>query len=189
MSLFTPGKGPLRSPRFVPTRQAIGGNINRFTVANFGLPGSDSVLRGMNFGTSQGPSGSSFGPVMVYGFARDNAVGRTSPPSGFMPYVGYIFFEWSVNPGANTLTVSVLQPQNSAPFPTMVAKANSDIGLLADVTGTSPGSTDWSDISITIVAVSAGAVDVELHNNLHGLFDPTNLSQIVPAPCWWDDLR
>jgi len=156
---------------------------------SFGAAGSDGVTQGINLGPLGGTSGTTLGPNMVYGLAQDNTQGSPAPPSLYMPWVGYFGIRWGVQLGTQSLIVAVMQPANLAPYPSLVVKANKLVGVMSDVTFTSTGSTTWIDITASITATAPGALWVELHNNLHGSYDPTSLSQVAASPCWWDNIR
>jgi hypothetical protein len=87
----------------------------------------------------------------------------------------------------------VKQPANVTPYPTMVVKANSTIGVAADVSGASPGGAGWVTIGpLTVNPSSDGPVWVEIRNNCQK-YDPTgsvNSSNILPwMPCYFDHLQ
>lgn len=83
--------------------------------------------------------------------------------------------------GDNTITVDVMQAANASPRPTMVLKANTEVGVNTDQTGTAGSGTGWVTITVPITATAEGVLQVELHNNL--------ARQYGTAPCYWDNLN
>lgn len=112
--------------------------------------------------------------------AKDTSEGNPQP-SLRMDALGSFRFRWQVLAGARTIQIQCKQAINLSPRPTMVIKANSDIGVNADVTVTAGSGAGYVTIGPeTINPVSDGALWVELHNNLD--------YQIAVAPCYWDNL-
>lgn len=90
-------------------------------------------------------------------------------------------FRWVVASGNRTIEISVKQPVNLTPYPTLTVKANPDIGVNSDVTETSPGGAGYVTIGpASISPSSAGAVWVELKANYDG--------QYGTSPCYWKDV-
>lgn len=126
-------------------------------------------------------SGDAGGNEAVMG-AKDTTEGSPSQPSLRMDGQGKFRFRWHVASGARTIQVSCKQAINTSPRPTLVVKANPDIGVNADVTETAGAGTGWVTIGpATINPTSAGAVWVELWCNYSG--------QIRITPCYWDHIQ
>lgn len=134
-------------------------------------------LKGVNLG---GPTSwlgeGSFTRLLQSGASENTSVGYLAPPSLQLSVPGFWRFRWTVAAGTHTVSCYVMQTANLAPFPTMVVKSNSAIGVGSDVTVTSPGGTGWVLMGpATITPTSEGVVWVELHNNL-------NLSNVLWNP-------
>jgi hypothetical protein len=79
-------------------------------------------------------------------------------------------FRWIVAAGARTLSIKVKQQDISEARPTLIVKANPDIGVNADVTETAPAGDGWVTIGPAAITPSSdGAVWVEIWNNVDGL--------------------
>jgi hypothetical protein len=105
--------------------------------------------------------------------------GNPSQPSMNMPTHGMFKFRWTVSAGTKTIQCSVKQPDNGSPRPSLVVKANTDIGVNSDVTVTAAAGIGWVTLGpATISPSSLGAVWVELHNNYDALY----------SPCYWDNI-
>ena len=157
--------------------------------SNFSGPAVVGALQGICLGGPSGPRNSSLGRHLQSGVRRSDTEGTPSAPSLVIGQPGFWRFRWSVTSGLHTISISVKQPSNATPYPTMTIKANPDIGVAADVVGTSPGGAGWVTIGpINVTPTSAGVLWVELANNDTGTFDPTNGSFLPSAPCYWDNL-
>jgi hypothetical protein len=78
-------------------------------------------------------------------------------------------FRWAVRVGVNNIQVNCKQEVNGSPRPSMIVKANPDVGLNSDTTASAGSSTGWVVIGpITVTATAVGPVWVELHNNYQG---------------------
>ena len=127
------------------------------------------AIRSFLFGSSEAVLG-----------ARDNTEGNPAQPSLRMDSRGVFRMRWKVLPGTRTITVSVKQAVNLSPRPTIVVRANPDIGVNSDVTETAPGGASWVTIGpATVTPSSAGVLAVELRANYDG--------QYQQAPCYWDN--
>lgn len=140
-------------------------------MADLGAIGIDGNLVEPNSGLT--PSHTLKGAVCVDGIyqalgGKDTVEGDPAQPSLRLS-AGYWAFRWTVLTGTRTISVKVKQPANLSPRPTLVVKANPEIGVNADATGTAAAGTGWVTIGpVTITPTSDGAVWVELHNNIDG---------------------
>jgi hypothetical protein len=133
--------------------------------------GSIAVLQGINIGGQMGPITGNTLPLQAL-VARSDSQGTPSSPSIVLYGPTYWRFRWTIRVGTQTLRVSCLQAGNESPRPTMVIKANTDVGLNADVSGSAPSSTGWVVIGpLSVTANATGAVFVEFHNNYIGGYD------------------
>lgn len=140
------------------------------------------ALKGINLGA--GPA--SWDGTATFGrFLQAGASQNTSPPAGgsssgmalTLALPGFWRFRWTVQPGTRTITVQVYQSANISPYPSVIVKANTSIGVSSDVTGTSAGGTGWVSIGpITVTPTSEGVLWVQLWNNLH----------LAQSPCYFD---
>jgi hypothetical protein len=118
------------------------------------------------------------GRYMVLG-KRDDAEGTADAPSLKMNNRGEFRFRWRVASGSRTVTVSVKQPINLSPRPTLTVKANPEIGVNADVSSTAPSGAGWVAIGpVSVSPTSAGVLFVVLNARYDSQLDP----------CWWDQI-
>ncbi len=113
--------------------------------------------------------------------SRDAVIGNSLPPSLRLDSLGSWRFRWTVAVGTRTMSVFVKQAVNLSPRPTLIVKANPEIGVNSDVTVTAGSGSGFVLLGpATINPTVAGAVWVELHNNYDG--------QTGGAPCYFDDI-
>lgn len=113
---------------------------------------------------------------------RDNAEGFSSQPSLRLDARGVYSFLWAMTAGARALSISVKQAANADPRPSVVIRANPEIGINADITTVAGSGTGWVTIGpIAVNPAQAGCVRVELRNNYNAM--------IFTAPCYWDNLQ
>lgn len=102
----------------------------------------------------------------VAGLSKETTEGSPSQPSLKLNRHGMFRFRWTVNAGSRGISVSVKQAANVSPRPTLVVRANPEIGVNSDVTETAGSGTGWVTIGPASISPSSrGAVWVELHNN------------------------
>lgn len=86
---------------------------------------------------------------------------------------------WPVVSGARTLSIDVKQAINVSPRPRVTIKANLDIGVAADVTGSAGSSAVFTTIGpLSVTPSSSGVLEVWLEN----LYDGGDY------PAYWDNL-
>lgn len=134
---------------------------------NKGEAGSWGVLKGIQFPAPMHISGTAtFGRSLQIGVAENFVEGSPTTPSLELKIPGFWRFRWVVQPGARTVTVLTKQVANVTPYPSMIVKANSVVGLGADLTVSGTGGTGWSTCGpASFTCTAAGVVWVELHNN------------------------
>lgn len=110
------------------------------------------------------------------GARRDNTEGTPSPPCLALDFWGFWRFRWAVGPGNRSITVFAKQVSNTTTRPSIRLKANTDVGLNADVDAVMGSSTGWISSTASFMATGTGAIWVELHNNSLG----------VPDTCFFD---
>jgi hypothetical protein len=148
------------------------------SVSGFDMTGPTSVTGGAQGGW----------PLQI-GVGRSDTEGFPSPPSILLEQPGVWRFRWQLNPGSQTISCYTKQEANSAPYPSMVVKANPSIGVNVDVSASAPSGTGWKKIGpITIVATSPGVVWVELCANYAGQ-DASSANPLGPwYPCYFDNI-
>lgn len=115
-------------------------------------------LRSVNMGGGQRID------YLTYGAGRNNAEGDPTQPSLELKYPSVFTFRWVAKAGARTIQVNVKQACNLSPRPIVTVKANPDIGVNADVSGTAAAGTGWVTISVNVSPTSDGVVLVELES-------------------------
>jgi hypothetical protein len=141
--------------------------------------GSIGALQGISLGGPTSLLGDgSFGRHLQVGIFKETTIGNPTQPSMREDIPGFFRFRWGVLIGTRSIQINVMQPANSTPRPTMTVKANSAVGLAADLAGTAGASTGWVVIGpLSFVCTAAGYVWVELRNNYYGQYN---------SPCYWD---
>lgn len=137
--------------------------------SQIGSPGVAGALQGLDMGGALDWLGNaSMGRVLQVACYRDNSDGvPAGMPSLRLDNWGFWRFFLGVSPGTVTVTVWAKQVANQTPYPSVVLKKNTAIGLAVDTTFPSPGGNDWQAITASFVATASGVVVVELHNNLN----------------------
>jgi hypothetical protein len=153
-----------------------------------GVPTAEGI-RGIALFDMTGPDKSSFGWQLQVGVKKSTTEGYPANPSILLGQPGAWRFRWQVQTGTQTISCYCKQAINASPFPSMVARADSSLGLAADVTGTSGGGAGWVKIGPISVTVSGpGVLWVELRANYKGM----NASSANPLgpwyPCYFDDI-
>lgn len=143
--------------------------------------GMAGAAKGIALGGSLGWStaGMTFGRVMQVGAIRDDTEGNPGTPSLKLTYPGFWRFRWVVRAGSRSIQVNVKQADNRSPYPSLIVKANSDVGVSSDLTTTSTGGAGWVVVGpLTFTATATGLLWVELWNN----------TTYEPAPCFFDHI-
>jgi hypothetical protein len=103
------------------------------------------------------------GDARMFRGQKSTSDGDPAQPSLEMTVAGKFRFRWRVASGTRTISVKVKNPTGLSPYPILRVKANPDIGVNSDVTGTAIGGTGWQTIGpVTITPSADGAVWVEL---------------------------
>jgi hypothetical protein len=107
------------------------------------------------------------GNILRTGINRDDAEGSPSSPCLRIDTPNFWRFRWGVTAGTRTISISAKQVSNVAgKRPSLIIKANPDIGIAADVAASAPLSTDWVTIGpISVAPTRAGVLWVELWND------------------------
>ena len=135
------------------------------------------ALQGVSIGGMTSIHGDTFDRHLKTGVREELVDGYPSAPCLALDYPGMWRFRWQVQPGLQTISCYAKQASNVAgKRPSMRVKANSALGLAADVAGSAGSSTGWVKISSLSVTVSAaGVLWVELWNNDTDTFYSTAL--------------
>lgn len=143
------------------------------TIDHRSLPPTTSsisnYLQGVSIGGPTSMKGDdSYIRHLQYGITKSISEGNPSTPSLQLIQVSMWKFRWVVKPGFRRVSVRVKQAYvYSGQRPTMTIKANSTVGLSADVVATASESTDWVTIGpVSFTATGTDVVFVELRNNL-----------------------
>ena len=106
------------------------------------------------------------GKHLQYGVSKNTTDGSPNAPSLQLDYPGSWRFRWTIK--GPTRTVSVLAKQNSTGSyrPSMVVRANKDIGINNDLSASAADGSGWTLIGpISVTPTGTGSLWVELHNN------------------------
>lgn len=155
--------------------------FNRMVSGKTGHSGSIGALKGISVGGPTTWDGTgTFGRHLNPGISRAAAVGNPTAPSLAVAGPGFWRFRWALATGTHSVSFLVLQASGLSPRPSMVIKSNSDIGIVSDVTLTASVGTGWTVVGPVSVTVSSNGVTwVELHNNLHDIYDTAYFDHIV----------
>lgn len=118
----------------------------------------------------------SLGREFQTGVTEDLTEGFPAPPSLRFEWWAFWRFRWLVSAGTMSMTLYCKQPLNQNPRPSVVLKANTAVGLVADTAFVAASGPDWTAIPVSFVATASGVIWVELWNNLNSQFS---------APCWF----
>jgi hypothetical protein len=135
-------------------------------------------MKGINIGGPVSWDGAgSYGRPLQFGMLESLTFGNPAPSLN-LSFPGFWRFRWTLQPGVRTVQVQCLQ-NNFAPYPSMILKANSAIGIPSDVTATAVSGGTWVTIGpISVTASAEGVVWVQLWNNL----------QLSNTPCYFDNI-
>lgn len=160
-------------------KAGLAAQFGAVTKSSISSLASIGVLQGLvlSSGTSLLSDGT-FGRHMQVGALKNDTEGNPTFPSLQLDIPGFWRFRWVVKPGVRSIQINAKQAANGTPRPTMVVKANSAVGLAADLTGTAGSSTGWVVIGpLSFTCTVIGVVWVELHNNYYGQYN---------TPCYFD---
>lgn len=138
-------------------------------MANLGSIGVDSSQA--RLGQPQGPPGPAntriMGELYLFGLSKDAVDGNPSPPCQKVLGPHRRAFLWPVAAGARTISVDVkYSPDNGAgQRPRLVIRANSEVGLAADISTEAPSDAGGTWVTIGPVSVTPsgiGVLEVEL---------------------------
>jgi hypothetical protein len=120
---------------------------------------------------------------MQVGILRNNTEGNPAPPCLEIAQPGMWRFKWSIKIGQRRISVRTKQvayyPNQR---PSIVIKANPDIGIPSDIIVTADVSTDWVTIGpVVFTATAIGMTYVELRNNLAGELSSAYFDHIVAS--------
>lgn len=141
----------------------------------YGVHPSGSIIgitRGLNLGGPTTTDGNdTFGlRNYVFGMSKDTTnEGSPSAPCIRLEYPGTFWrFRWVVKPGQRRIALRVKQVKTyTGQRPTLIVKANSNVGLTSDQVAVAPEGIDWVVLGpIIFTSTGTDMVYVEVHNNL-----------------------
>lgn len=143
-------------------------------------PGIIAAVKGISMGGLSSYNSETFERHFSLKIGRSDSQGDPSTPSLVVPQPGYWRFQWGIRAGTHTLSIRTKQVLNNASRPSVVVKANPDIGINSDVIATAPSSATWVQIGpLSVTATGDGAVWVELHNNCTDFYDDCFFDHLV----------
>jgi hypothetical protein len=168
----------------------VNGNTSGLFFSPMGRPSrnpmSSSVvgfLRGISFGGLSTMYGNDTGGIKDFqvGMKKNTTEGSPATPSLELSIPGMFRFRWSLTVGSRSVSIRVKQADLVATQrPTLVIRANSDVGVNSDLTATAAAGSDWTTIGpITFSATAVGMVWVEVYNNLQVLNTSAYFDHIV----------
>jgi hypothetical protein len=156
-----------------------------FTMSVNTKTGTQAVVgacRGINMGGPTSYLGDgTFGRHLQIGVTKSLDEGNPSPPSLKLEIPGMWRFRWSVKSGTRRITVSTMQNSTGSYRPSVIVKANPEIGLYNDISGSAADISGWTTIGpVSFTSIVAGAVWVELWNNNNQMFNsPAYFDHII----------
>lgn len=137
--------------------------------ASVGNPVSIGWQRGINLGGPTSINGDCpMGKHLQWGVTQSMSEGIPTPPSIMLTYPGMWRFKWPVQTGLRSISIKAKQVSDvsSSYRPSLVVKANKDVGLNADISSSAASGSSWMTIGpVTFTPTSKGVVWVELWNN------------------------
>lgn len=141
--------------------------------------GQIGVLKCIHIGGPTSWLGNTYARGLQIGAGRTNTEGLESPCLE-LQYPGFWRFRWNIGIGERSILCYAKQVSNLDPRPALIVKANSDVGLLADLTAEAPSSAGWIAFpQLTFVASGIGVVWVELHNRVVAQYSPAYFDHII----------
>lgn len=114
------------------------------------------------------------------GVGKELSQGNPAIPSIKIEAKGRWRFRWKMLAGPRTLTLKCKQEINVSPRPSVIIKANPEIGINSDITTVATSGTDWVTIGpIAVNPTIIGATWVELHAN----------ADYQNAVCYFDNIK
>jgi len=160
----------LNTPIMLGNNRADAASVFYGTEYSASSPCVIGALQGVNIGGPASMDGSTaFGRNYQVGVSKSTIIGSPSAPCLSLDIPGMWRFRWVVKPGVRAIYVNTKQVTTvftSSLRPSIVVKANPDIGLNADISASAATSQDWVTIGpLSFVATGTGVTWVELHNN------------------------
>lgn len=123
--------------------------------------------------------------VHVVNAARDDVIGNPVGPSQRQDGSGIIGPDrnailWPIHEvGTRTFNIDVKYTPDVSPRPRIIAKANPEVGLLADLVDEAVSSAGWQTLTVSFSALAVGIVEVWREVP----------SGYADARTWWDNVR
>lgn len=155
-----------------------------------GEPKSVGYAQGLAFGSPTSlDGGGSFGRHMQVGINKDTTIGNPAAPSLRMDYPGMWRFRWVVKQGRRSVSVYAMQNSSGSYRPSMVIKANPNVGLTADLMERATYVPGWTTIGpLYFTSTGTDVVWVELHNNNYAEPSVFQEPESMATPCYFDHI-
>lgn len=118
----------------------------------------------------------------VYGMSKELTDGSPTSPCIRLEYPGSFWrFRWVLKPGQRRISVRVKQMTKTGFLrPTLIVKANQNVGLTSDLIATAPDGDDWTVIGpIILTSTGTDMVYVQVWNNCQSSDCPLYIDRIV----------
>ena len=141
------------------------------------------TLSGIHMGGPTSVRGdTSFGRHMQIGVVKNTTDGNPSSPSLSLLIPGMWRFRWVVKAGTRSISIYAKQNSTGSAFrPSLIVKANPNVGLNNDISGSAPAGSGWQTIGpVSFTSTGTDVVWVELwNNNLNTISQPALFDHIV----------
>ena len=130
--------------------------------------GSYGYGRGISYNADNSniDSGGTSTRQMQIGVGKNTTEGSPTAPSLQLDYPGMWRFRWVVKGSMKTVSVQANQNSTGSNRPSMVVKANPDVGLFFDISASAADGTGWATIGpLSVTPTGTGSLWVELWNN------------------------
>jgi hypothetical protein len=148
------------------------------------------IIQGLEFSTTPTTmdGAGSFGRHMQTGVNKQTTDGSPSSPSLQLDYPGSMWrFRWVVKAGNRSISVLAKQNSTGSYRPSIIVKANSNVGINFDLSASAAAGGDWTKIGpISFNVSGSDVVWVELHNNNYGV--PNMNGSLASYPAYFDHI-
>jgi hypothetical protein len=119
---------------------------------------------------------------------RDDLVGTPLPPSQKQAAKSILKgIRWPVTAGAHSFSIDCKYTPNTTPRPRIILRANSAVGIPADIVVDAPAGTGWVTLTANITALASGVVEIWRE---FPQFNPLNSGDMIRPPAYanWDHI-
>lgn len=182
----------LQTSSFIYDRTMESSSVTTSMIRNRGSsePSSAGARQGISFAAPTSYlSDGSFGRHMQTGVSKETTLGSPTTPSLRLDYPGFWRFRWVVRGGNRSVSVLAQQNSTGSNRPSMVVKANPNVGLYFDISASAANGAGWINmgpLTFTALSGSQDTVWVELHNNDYAIIN-TN-AQLISTPAYFDHI-